>query len=195
MTAPATYFGYPVPPSLAAAWGGWEAARWRGWVHPVTPDTYLGAAVPPDIATAWNTWDGAAWRKMRYRDTNRVFPPDERCNVHPPDGMCGVHLRSWRMYRNSHFDPRTGNRYPGGSGSPFIVIGPDLGRELDERRCEWDEQASIDMRLVERVCLSGRSPQCGALTGRALFGCRATCRCPSERCDAGQPVETPGGAA
>lgn len=124
------------------------------------PDVYLGVTVPAEIREHWTRWEGARWRQMRYRDTNRLFPPDERFNVRPPAGMCPTHRRMWIGYRDMHFNPVSGNRWPGHPGSPFTIIGRDLDRVREERRVEWDEKASEQMILAEDICLSGRSPQC-----------------------------------
>jgi hypothetical protein len=97
---------------------------------------------------------------MRYGDQGNLFPPDQRFTVSPPPGMCPRHLRIRQQYRDQHYDPRTGNRWPGHAGSPFTIIGRDLHRVSEERRCEWDEKASDQMRLTENICLSGVSPQC-----------------------------------
>jgi hypothetical protein len=127
------------------------------------PDTFLGAPVPEHLKTKWRTWEAAAWRQMRYRDTNRMYPPDERFNVSPPTSVCPVHRQMWLDYRNMHFDPVTGKRWPGHAGSPFVIAGNDMSAVREQRRVEWDEKASDQMRLIERICLRGDSPQCGPL--------------------------------
>lgn len=124
------------------------------------PDTYLGQPVPEDIREQWRRWEGAAWRRMRHMGTGELFPPDQRFSVRLPEGMCQVHREIWAAYRNMRFNPVTGDRWPGTPGSPFIVVGHDLGRVREERRVEWDEMASDQMRQTEDICLSGRSPQC-----------------------------------
>lgn len=124
------------------------------------PDTYLGAPVPDDVKKQWRQWEGAGWRQGQWRALNRLYPPDERFNVRAPKGMCPVHWQMRVDYRNMHFDPVTGDRWPGTPGSMFIVVGSDLNAVCEERRCEWDERASEQMQLIERICLSGRSPQC-----------------------------------
>jgi hypothetical protein len=124
------------------------------------PDTFLGTPVPEQIKTGWRTWEAAAWRQQQYRNSNRLYPPDERFNVSPPKGMCPAHRQMWLDYRNMHFDFRTGDRWPGNPGSPFTIVGHDLGQVLEERRAEWDEKASAQMRLIERRCLEGDSRQC-----------------------------------
>lgn len=128
--------------------------------NPGIPETYLNIAIPPEILEQWKRWEGAAWRKMRHMGENNMFPPDMRHTVRPPTGMCPVHLEIWRGYRDMHFDPVSGNRWPGHPGSPFGIIGHDLDRVREERRCEWDNKASEAMRQTEDICLSGRSPQC-----------------------------------
>jgi len=125
-----------------------------------TPDTYLGNAIPENIKNQWCRWEGAEWRKQQYNATNRPYPPDERFNVRMPDGMCPAHCEAWLKWRNVHFDPVTGDRWPGTPGSPFVVIGHDLKAVREERRVEWDEKTSHQMQLIEQICLSGRSPQC-----------------------------------
>lgn len=130
-----------------------------------TPTAYLGVEIPDDVRAAWWRWEGARWRVMRYQDRyNGAYPPDVRFSVRPPDGMCPVHLDLRQRYRDMYFNPVSGNRWPGHPGSPFIVIGRDLNQVREERRAEWDRKASEQMRLAERICLSGRSPQCGPLT-------------------------------
>lgn len=124
------------------------------------PDSYLHTQVPDDIKKAWRRWEGADWRKMQSRGSNRPHPPDERFSVRRPPDMCPVHRQAWLDYRNMHFDPHTGDRWPGTPGSPFLFIGHDMGDILEQRRVEWDEKASDQMRLIERICLSGTSPQC-----------------------------------
>lgn len=124
------------------------------------PATYLNVAVPPEIAEQWTRWEGATWRRMRHMGENNMSPPDMRFTVCSPKGMCPVHLEIRRQYRDMHFDPVSGNRWPGHPGSPFIVIGANLDQVREERRCEWDRKASEAMQLAEEICLSGRSPQC-----------------------------------
>ncbi|MEO3976936.1 hypothetical protein [Streptomyces sp. CAU 1734] len=124
------------------------------------PARYLGVPVPDEIRVQWHSWDAAAWRRSRHLDTNTLFPPDQRYTVRPPVEMCPRHRRAWLDYRNMNFDPFTGNRWPGHPGSPFIPVGRNMARVSEERRCEWDEKASSQMRLIERICLSSRSPQC-----------------------------------
>jgi hypothetical protein len=124
------------------------------------PHRYLEVSVPDEIRRQWHSWDAAAWRRSRHMDTNNLFPPDQRYTVRPPAEMCPHHRESWVGYRNMNFDPVSGNRWPGHPGSPFIPVGRDLTRVAEERRCEWDEKASAQMRLIEQICLSGRSPQC-----------------------------------
>jgi hypothetical protein len=124
------------------------------------PDRYLDVPVPDEIRAQWHSWEAAAWRRNRHMGNNELYPPDQRYTVRPPAGLCPHHRGSWLGYRTMDFDPVSGNRWPGHPGSPFIVVGQDLARVAEERRCEWDEKASAQMRLIEQICLSGRSPQC-----------------------------------
>ncbi|QQM45132.1 hypothetical protein [Streptomyces liliifuscus] len=124
------------------------------------PATYLGAPVPADIADRWQKWEAARWRQGVWRAANRPYPPDERFNIRPPAELCPEHRRLWIAYRNMRFDEETGNRWPGYDGSPFQYQGTDMDALRNERRVEWDEKASEQMQLIERICLSGRSPQC-----------------------------------
>lgn len=126
------------------------------------PAIYLGADVPPAIHAAWFRWEGASWRTAQYLGTNKPFPPDQRFTVRFPKGICEAHGELWLGYRNMYFDPYTGNRWPGASGSPFEYHGHDMDRLREERRVEWDEKASAQMQLIERICLRGDSPQCSA---------------------------------
>ena len=126
----------------------------------LAPATYLNVAVPPEIAEQWDRWEGADWRRMRHMDANNMFPPDMRFGVRSPKGMCPVHLEIRRGYRDMHFDPVSGNRWPGHPGSFLDPIEADLDRVREHRRCEWDRKASEQMKLTEEICLSGRSPQC-----------------------------------
>lgn len=125
------------------------------------PDTFLGTPVPEHLKRQWRTWEAAAWRQQQHRANNRMYPPDERFNVSPPKGVCPVHHQMWLDYRNMHFDPVTGDRWPGNPGSPFLYVGENMRELCEQRRVEWDEKASQAMRQVERTCLSGNSPQCG----------------------------------
>lgn len=127
-------------------------------IHP--PTEYLGVPVPADIALRWRTWDAALWRQGTWRAANRRNPPDERFNVRPPADLCPEHRRLWIDYRNMRFNEETGNRWPGYDGSPFQYHGVDMNELRDHRRVEWDKKASEQMQLIERVCLSGWSPQC-----------------------------------
>ncbi|MFF9436388.1 hypothetical protein ACF1BP_21940 [Streptomyces sp. NPDC014735] len=124
------------------------------------PRQYLGVPVPDDIRHQWESWDAATWRRSRHMAINNLFPPDQRYTVRPPAELCPHHRDAWVGYRNMDFDPVSGNRWPGHPGSPFVPVGRDLARVAEERRCEWDEKASEQMRLIEQICLSGRSPQC-----------------------------------
>lgn len=143
------------------------------------PASYLGKEVPGHIAAAWKRWEGAEWRKGAHLAAGELHPPDQRFSVAPPGGMCRLHLEMRRGYRDMHFNDRTGNRWPGTPGSPFTIIGSDLGRELAWRRAEWDEKAGEQMRLIEDICLSARSPQCEG--PRTCAGCaRMICTCEDE---------------
>lgn len=124
------------------------------------PETFLGVAVPDDIKQQWKHWKGAEWRRMRHLSNGNLFPPDQRHTVRYPVGLCPAHRQAWLDWRNHDFDPTTGDRWPGGPGSIFTIVGSDLNRVREERRCEWDEKTSGQMRLIEDICLSGRSPQC-----------------------------------
>ncbi|MEV0650060.1 hypothetical protein AB0I28_32860 [Phytomonospora sp. NPDC050363] len=124
------------------------------------PALYLEQFTIPDhIRASWHTWEAAAWRRMRWGDTNRLHPPDQRFTIDPPDEMCPRHLRMWTSWRDRTFDYRTGRRWPGHPGTPFVII-HDLADALEDRRIEWDEKTSEQMQLTEQICLSGRSPQC-----------------------------------
>lgn len=125
-----------------------------------TPDTFLGTRVPEHIKQQWKRWEGATWRQLQHRNNSRMYPPDERFNVRMPQGMCEAHRQLWLDYRNMHFDPQTGDRWPGNPGSPFLYVGHDMGALLEQRRVEWDEKASEQMRFIERICLAGGSSQC-----------------------------------
>jgi hypothetical protein len=141
------------------------------------PEKYQGEPVPEAIATLWRSWEGAAWRKGVHYSHNELYPPDQRFFVLAPGGMCKRHLEMRRGYRDMYFDDRSGNRWPGTSGSPFTIIGRDLARELAWRRQEWDEKASEQMRAIEELCLAGRSPQCDG--PRTCLACRRmVCTCP-----------------
>lgn len=124
------------------------------------PAIYLGVDVPAAIHATWFRWEGAVWRTARYLDTNQLYPPDQRFTVRSPEGMCEAHGEAWLGYRNMYFDPYTGNRWPGSHGSPFEYHDHDMNRLREERRVEWDRKASEQMRLIERICLRGNSPQC-----------------------------------
>lgn len=124
------------------------------------PRALYGVPVPAEVAAVWKTWQGASWRRGAWMSLNRLHPPDQRFGVLPLPGMCAVHMEMRRGYRDMYFDDRSGNRWPGTPGSPFTIIDHDLGRELAWRRAEWDDKASEQMQLTERICLSGRSPQC-----------------------------------
>jgi hypothetical protein len=123
------------------------------------PASYQGAPVPPDIAARWNRWEGAEWRRMRWvYNNNRFDYPDQRFGVYPPAGMCLAHLEMRRGYRDMHFNTARGYRWP---GTPVLEWSVIPGKNIfAERRTEWDEKAGEQMRLIEELCLSGRSPQC-----------------------------------
>lgn len=131
------------------------------------PHTFLDVPIPDTVRADWFRWEAARWRQMRHRGTNNMFPPDQRFDVRPPAGLCAVHLKLWTDYRDLRFDPYSGNRWPGHPGSPFIVIGSNLQQVREWRRCEWDDKASQQMQLLEKMCLSGRSPQCPRPDGSA----------------------------
>lgn len=124
------------------------------------PAVYCGNDVPARIHLLWHRWEGAAWRTAQHLGQNVSFPPDQRFTVRTPHGMCPTHRQHWIDYRNMYFDPVTGNRWPGSHGSPFEYHGHDMDRLREERRVEWDRKASEQMRLIERICLRGDSPQC-----------------------------------
>lgn len=124
------------------------------------PAVYCGNDVPARIHLLWHRWEGAAWRTAQHWAQNVSFPPDQRFTVRPPQGMCPTHRQHWIDYRGMEFDPVTGNAWPGCHGSPFDYVGTDMDRLREERRVGWDRKASEQMRLIERICLRGDSPQC-----------------------------------
>lgn len=124
------------------------------------PDTFLGQPVPEHLKQQWRTWEAAAWRQQQHRASNRLYPPDERFNVSPPKGICPAHHQMWLDYRNMRFNPVTGDRWPGNPGSPFLYVGENMRELREQRRVEWDEKASEQMRFIERACLAGNSIQC-----------------------------------
>jgi hypothetical protein len=127
------------------------------------PATFLGKPVPPGVAAVWKTWEGVRYRQQATWATNTYDVPDQRFSVLPPPGMCTVHLEMRRGYQHMYFDPRKGYRWPGTPVLEWSVI--TTGDWVTERRVEWDDKASEQMRLIEEICLSGRSPQCeGART-------------------------------
>jgi hypothetical protein len=119
--------------------------------------------VPDGIKAAWRSWEAAEWRQAQYRATSRLYPPDERFNVRLPDGLCERHAQNWLDWRNKRFDPVTGDAWPGTPGSPFLFVGHDMDDLREQRRVEWDEKSSLEMRKVERACRSGRSDGCRPL--------------------------------
>lgn len=134
--------------------------------QPVVPTEYLGVAIPDDVRALWWRWEGMRWRVMRYADRhNGAYPQDQRFSVRPPEGMCPVHLDIRRRYRDMHFNPVSGNRWPGHPGSFLLpgITSANLDRVREERRIEWDRKASEQMQLTEQICLRGDSPQCGTL--------------------------------
>ncbi|MDX3694734.1 hypothetical protein PV726_31265 [Streptomyces europaeiscabiei] len=124
---------------------------------PGAPEAFLGEAIPDEVRAQWNRWEGAEWRRMRHMSTNQLDPPDQRFSVRAPSWLCERHHRNWLGYRNMIFDPASGNCWPGLPGSPFVPIDRDLRRERARRRCQWDEKASLQMRLVEGICRSRNS--------------------------------------
>ena len=124
------------------------------------PSEFLERPVPDDVRALWDRWEGAGWRRMSHHARNELFPPDQRFSVRMPAGMCTTHRRFWIDYRDMHFNPVTGDRWPGVAGSPFTYVGHDMARLREERRVEWEEKSIGQMQLIENICLSGRSPQC-----------------------------------
>lgn len=124
------------------------------------PTTFLDSPVPDAIREVWTTWAAAGWRSQQHRNHNILHVPDQRFSVRPPAGMCTHHRQAWIDYRDMRFDWETGARWPGEHGSPFQYVGHNMREVREQRRVEWDEKASAQMQLIERICLSGRSPNC-----------------------------------
>ncbi|MFB7605238.1 hypothetical protein [Streptomyces gardneri] len=124
------------------------------------PDTYLGNPVPSRIRDTWTSWEAATWRTNQQYAANQSFPPDMRFTVRPPLKLCPAHRQHWFDYRNMRFSEETGDPWPGSPQSPFLYVGTNVSRLREERRVQWDRKASEQMQLIERICLSGRSPQC-----------------------------------
>ncbi|WP_040829601.1 hypothetical protein [Nocardia jiangxiensis] len=124
------------------------------------PDKYLDTyPIPPEVAAEWNRWEGVRWRVMRYMDKhNGAYPPDQRFTVSPPR-MCDYHYEHWYAWRNRHFNPVSGNRWPGHPGS-FLLPGAGspaaINRMREERRWEWDEKTIEQMQMTEQFCADGR---------------------------------------
>ncbi|MFF2551858.1 hypothetical protein ACFVUS_12710 [Nocardia sp. NPDC058058] len=124
------------------------------------PDKYLNTyPIPAEILQNWTRWEGANWRIMRYADKhNGAHPEDQRFTVRPPQ-MCSHHYDGWYAWRDRHFNPYSGNRWPGhpgsflnpGAGSPTAI-----DRLREERRWEWDQKTIEQMQMIERFCADGR---------------------------------------
>lgn len=95
---------------------------------------------------------------------NRPFPdfphwqPPEGRGPHdmPPDDLCKVHRSAWMQWRNHITKYSTSNpkEWPGGA---HIM---DSRTSHATRRRQWIEKNAEQMELVERICRSGRSPEC-----------------------------------
>jgi hypothetical protein len=134
------------------------------------PETYLKVPIPARIRNAWRTWEAAEWRRMQHANRGVLYGPDQRFTVSPPRGMCPVHRVQWQKWRDRYFKGRS---FPGGcAGDGFLgmryVYRPTpetVAEEWDRNRHEWDVLTCEQMRLVEEICLSGRSTQCNRATG------------------------------
>lgn len=131
------------------------------------PEHYCGAAVPLPIRHAWRSWEAAEWRTGQHVNRGNLYPPDQRFTVSPPAGMCPHHHEQWQKWRDRRFK---GHRFHSSGMDMGINRFMKPGEAWDFGRCEWDELTIEQMRLVEDLCLSGRSTQCDHRAGECRSG-------------------------
>jgi hypothetical protein len=89
-------------------------------------------------------------------DAVAAFPAANR----PPADMCGEHGRIWReWWKHSHsYNPRDPKDWPG----QHIM---DSRTSHNARRAAWLRKGLEQLQLTEKICRSGKSPQCGPIGG------------------------------
>lgn len=76
----------------------------------------------------------------------------------PPGDLCPEHARVWRAWWDyaRSYDPRHPKDY--GNLGPIA----DARTSHAQRRASWLRRGLEDLALTERICRSGKSPQCAA---------------------------------
>lgn len=78
-------------------------------------------------------------------------------NRRVPSDLCPAHAEIWKGWRDYSYDPRN-PREPGGGQLM------DARTSHTERQAAWDRYNGEAMELAERICRSGKSPQCSPRT-------------------------------
>jgi hypothetical protein len=73
----------------------------------------------------------------------------------PPSDLCPEHRMAWLQYRDRFYDPQNPTEWPGGAHIR------DSRTSHAERRNDWIRRSRQQMDLIEGICRSGRSPECG----------------------------------
>jgi hypothetical protein len=100
--------------------------------------------------------DPGAWNKP-FADFPHWSPPAGRGPYDtPPADLCPAHRSAWKTWRDHYRKYRTSDprEWPGGS---HIM---DSRTSHTTRRRHWIEQDAEQMKLIETICRSGRSPEC-----------------------------------
>ena len=74
----------------------------------------------------------------------------------PPADLCTAHRSAWLTWRNHYrkYDSRDPREWPGGS---HIM---DSRTSHTTRRRDWIDKDAGQMKLIEEICRSGKSPEC-----------------------------------
>jgi hypothetical protein len=71
-----------------------------------------------------------------------------------PGDLCREHARIWDGWAQLNYNWRNPTEWPGGS---HIM---DSRTSHTDRAADWERKSRAQLEQVERICRSGRSPQC-----------------------------------
>ncbi len=77
-----------------------------------------------------------------------------------PSGLCPVHHQQAFDWRNNEYDRRNPDEWPGGRSSTTRTSLMDSRTSHEERSREFEQKNREQIASIERICKSGRSPQC-----------------------------------
>lgn len=77
-----------------------------------------------------------------------------------PSGLCAAHHQQAFEWRSNDYDWRNPGEWPCGRSVPHRTLLMDCRTSHEERAREFEQKNWEQIELIDRICKSGRSPQC-----------------------------------